>query len=237
MTVMAAEGQGHMSGDGTHPVGATRVFLRPLANPLSLGYLGAFFATTLLTGTELGWVPTSQSHQLAMGILVFTVPVQLISCVFGFLVRDTVCAAGMGVQAGTWAATGVIHLVSPPGSVTPALGLMLAMGAFALVMPASGAAKSKMLAAAVFFTSAVRWSVTAGYEFSANSTWKTAAGAAGVLLAVVALYASLAFELEDQQRQTILPTLRRSAGRKAMTGALAEQVEKVANEAGVRKQL
>lgn len=232
-----ADGGAPLHEDPAQPVAATRVFLRPIANPLSLGYLGLLFATVLLSGTELGWVPTGETHLLAIGILVFTVPLQIIACIFGFLSRDAVCATGMGVQAGMWAATGVTHLVSPPGSTSPALGLMLVLGAFALSMPASGAARSKLLAAIVFYSTATRWAVTAGYEFSASSTWKMAAGAAGVLVAALALYASLAFELEDQQRRTILPTIRRSSGRKAMTGGLAEQVEKVANEAGVRKQL
>ena len=223
--------------DGAHPVRATRVVLRPLANPLSLGYLGLFFATLVVASTELGWVPTSQSHVLGIGILVLTVPLQLISCVFGFLVRDDVCATGMGVQAGIWAMVGVTHLVSKPGSTSPAVGLMLILGTFAVLMPASGAVKSKVLAAAVFYTTATRWAVTSVYEFSSAPTWKTAAGAAGILLAVLALYASLAFELEDQQRRTILPTFRRGSGRQAMTGQLAEQVAHVANEAGVRKQV
>jgi hypothetical protein len=54
---------------------------------------------------------------------------------------------------------------------------------------------------------------------------------------VLALYASLAFEIEDQVRKTVLPTFRRKAGTTAMRGDLAAQVSAVANEAGVRKQL
>ena len=215
----------------------TRIFLRPLANPLSLGFLGAFFSTMLLAGTELGWVPAREFHKLALGILVFTVPLQLISCVCGFLVRDTVCATGIGVQAGMWAVIGLDHLFSRPDSTTAALGLMLVMGALAVAMPAVGAASSKMLASAVMFATAVRWAVTAGYEFSSGSTWKTAAGAAGILLAVLALYASLAFEIEDQRRRTEQPTFRVCAGKTAIDAPKPMQVDQVANEAGVRKQL
>lgn len=218
------------------PYGA-RIFLRPLATPLSLGFLGTFFSTMLLTGIELGWVPTREYHKLALGVLVFTVPLQLISCVYGFLTRDTVCATGMGVQAGVWAVIGLDHLFSRPSSTTSALGLMLVMGAFAVAMPAIGAATSKRLAAAVMFMTAVRWSVTAGYEFSSSPTWKTAGGAAGILLAVLALYASLAFEIEDQRRSTVLPTFRSGAGKQAIEAPMRMQVDHVANEAGVRKQL
>jgi succinate-acetate transporter protein len=213
------------------------VFLRPLANPLSLGFLGTFFATMVLAGIELNWVPVGEFHKLAIGILVFTVPLQLISCVYGFLARDTVCATGMGVQAGMWAVVGLDHLFSKPTSTTSALGLMLVIGAFAAAMPAIGAVSSKMLAAAVMFTTAVRWSITAGYEFTSSSAWRTAGGAAGILLAVLALYASLAFEIEDQRRHTVLPTFRAGLGKKAIDAPMRMQVDQVAHEAGVRKQL
>lgn len=215
----------------------TRVFLRPLANPLSLGFLGLFFATMLYTGLELGWVPTADSHKLAAAVLVFTVPVQVIACLYGFLARDLVAATGMGVLAGVWAATAVTTLQSRPGSTDPALGLILVMGAAALLMPAVGAAHTKGLAALVMVSASARWGVTAGYEWSGSHAWKIAAGAVGLYLGVTALYASLAFELEDQHRSTVLPTLRMGQGRIAMTGDLASQVDKAANEAGVRKQL
>jgi succinate-acetate transporter protein len=223
-------------GDGSQAVHASRVFLRPLANPLSLGFLGLAFATIMLSSTQLGWAPSDESHLVAIGVLVFAVPLQFVSCIYGFLVRDTVCATGIGVQAGMWAAIGTAQLVSPPGSTTTALGLMLVMGAVTLAMPASGATRSTLLAAAVLYATAARWALTAAYELSSSSAWETAAGAMGVLLAALALYASLAFEIEDQQRRTVLPTLRRGPGQKAMTAPLAEQVANVANEAGVRKQ-
>lgn len=215
----------------------TRIFLRPLANPLSLGFLGTFFASMLLVGNELGWVPVAESHKLAIGILVFSVPLQFIACIYGFLVRDTVCATGMGVQAGMWSVIGLNHLFAKPGSTNAALGLMLVMGAFAVAMPAIGAAGGKTLAAAVMFITAIRWGITGGYEFHSGDAWKTASGAVGLLLAVVALYASLAFEIEEQRHSPLLPTFRSGGGRKAMEAPLAMQVEKVSNEAGVRKQL
>ena len=221
----------------TDAVEQARVFLRPLANPLSLGFLGTFFASMLLVGNELSWVPLRETHKLALGILVFTVPLQFISCVYGFLARDTVCATGIGVQAGMWAMIGLDRLFSKPGSTTAALGLMLLMGAFAVVTPAIGAASSKVLAASVMFTTAVRWAVTAGYEFSGGGAWRTTSGAVGILLAVTALYASLAFEIENQRRRALLPTFRVGAGNTALDAPLRVQVDQVANEAGVRKQL
>lgn len=232
----AGAGVGPLHGPGA-AIGATRVVLRPMANPLSLGFLGLAFATLLFSSLELGWVPVSQGHQLALAVLVFTVPVQLVSCVFGFLTRDMVAASGMGVLQGTWGAIALNTLLSPQGSTSAALALIMLVAAAALIMPAIGAAQGKLLAAAVNIGTALRWAVTAAYELGGASDWKIAAGSVGVALGVLALYASLAFEIEDQKRRTVLPTFRRGAGAVAMTGDLAAQVPAVANEAGVRKQV
>ena len=218
-------------------VAATRVLVRPLANPLSLGFVGLFFATTLLTGIQLGWVPLSATHMLAIAMLAFTVPAQSIACIYGFLTRDSVAATGLGILSGTWASLALVTLLSPPGGHSAALGLLLATAAAAVCMPALGAAPAKRLAAAVMFGTAARWVVTAVYEFTGSPGWEVAAGAVGLALGVLALYATLAFEIEDQNRRTVLPTFRRGAGEVAMLGGLQEQVANAANEAGVRTQL
>lgn len=216
---------------------ATRIVLRPLATPLPLGFLGLFVATVVMAGLELGWVPKDQGHVLAIGILLLTVPVQLIACVYGFLVRDLVAGTGMGVLAGTWGLIAVTTLLSPPGALSAGLGLFLVMGGAALCVPAAAAGQSKLLAASVNVTTAVRWWLTAVYELGAPHVWETVAGSVGVALAVLALYAALAFELEDQRRSTVLPVFRRGSGLQAISGDLYEQVSNAANEAGVRKQL
>ena len=219
------------------PTAATRVFLRPLANPLSLGFLGVFVGTLALTAIQLGWVPVTQTHTIAESILVLTAPVQLIACVYGFLARDMVAATGMGVQAGMWGFIGLNLLLGRPGATSSGLAFILVVGAAALCMPALGALRGKALAGGVLLTTAVRWVATAGYEFSGSSVAETVAGAVGIALALAALYASLAFELEDQQRSTVLATLRRGKGAAAMQEPLPAQVRQIANEAGVRRQL
>lgn len=44
----------------------------------------------------------------------------------GFLARDPVAATGMGVPAGTWAVVGLTTLISPPGSTSRGLAVLLA---------------------------------------------------------------------------------------------------------------
>jgi len=216
---------------------ATRIFLRPLATPLPLGFLGLFFATMSIAGLQLGWVPLSQGKYLAVAILIFTVPVQLIGCVYGFLVRDLVAGTGMGLLAGSWGMISLLLLLSPPGATVPALAWLLVLAGTTLCVPAFAASQTKVLAALVNLMTALRFWVTAVYEWGAPHVWETAAGGVGIALGVLALYAALAFEVEDQRRATVLPTLRRSSGVVAMTGDLAAQVSKAHNEAGVRKQL
>ena len=55
----------------------------------------------------------------------------------------------------------------------------------------------------------MRFVVTGIYELEASPTWKSAAGWGGLALAVLALYAALALELEASHGRTVLPLGRR----------------------------
>jgi uncharacterized protein len=216
--------------------GAVRVHLRPVGTPLPLGFLALAFATTAFAVLQLGWVSSSESHSLAVAVLLFTVPLQLLASVFGFLCRDAVAGTGMGLLAGTWAVTAVLTLRSPPGTHSPALATALLTAAVLFLVPAV-AAGGKLVAAAVMATSAVRYAVTGVAEAVTSPAWTTAAGAMGLLLAVVALYAAPAFELEDARHRTVLPLLRRGAGSLEAQDTDAVQLSRMAREAGVREQL
>ena len=210
--------------------------LRPVGTPLPLGFLGLMLATTGFSALQLHWIPITEGHLIAIAVLAFSVPLQLVACVFGFLARDPVAGTGMGLLAGTWAALAVITVTSPPGTHTGALGVVLLTAAAAMLVPASVAA-GKLVAAAVMLTSGLRYAVTGVYELTASPAWGTAAGVIGILLAVAALYAAFGFELEGARRRTVLPLLRRGAGRSAMHDDFATQVADAAHEAGIRKQL
>jgi anti-sigma regulatory factor (Ser/Thr protein kinase) len=94
-----------------------------------------------------------------------------------------------------------------------------------------------VLASLVMLLTAVRFYLTGAYELSSGAGWKDAAGIIGLVLAAVAPYAGLAFELEDSRRATLLPTLRRGRARRALAEGLADEVTGVHHEAGVRRQL
>jgi succinate-acetate transporter protein len=80
------------------------VFLRPLANPLPLGFLALAGATLLVSGLQLEWLQPSDGMDVALILTAFVFPLQLVASVFGFLARDVVAGTGMGILAGTWLA-------------------------------------------------------------------------------------------------------------------------------------
>lgn len=75
------------------------------------------------------------------------------------------------------------------------------------------------------------FAVTGVYELTASPVWRTAAGCVGLGVAVLALYAALALELEGAHRREVLPVGRRGPVRQAAVG------EEPAREPGVRSRL
>jgi uncharacterized protein len=221
--------------DGAGPL-PVRVVLRPVGTPLPLGFLALAVATTAFAAVQLGWVAAEQGRVAALAALLFTVPLQLVACVFGFLARDPVAGTGMGVLAGTWAVAGASTLTAPPGTSSPGLGVVLIVAALCLLVPAS-AAGGKLVAAAVMVVSAVRFAVTGVAEATGSDAWSAGAGWVGLALAPLALYAAAGFEIEDVRRRTVLPLARTGDGAGAVRGAPRDEVSAVAHEAGVRKQL
>ena len=218
------------------PETATRIFLRPIANPLALGFLGLAGASVTVSGLELGWIPASETRQVGLIVLVFAPLLETIACVFGFLGRDAVASTGMGTLAGTWACIGAVDVVAPR-TVSHALGTFLFAAATAVLLAAFAAAQTKLVPAAVMLTTSIRFYLTGVYFLTDSHSWKHAAGYVGLVVALVALYAALSLEVEDIKGRTVLPTLRRARGRAVVRGDLATQVERLANEAGVREQL
>ncbi|WP_028047745.1 hypothetical protein [Cellulomonas sp. URHE0023] len=213
-----------------------RVMLRPVGSPLPLGFLGLVVATTGFSAVQLGWVPADQAAVVAAGVLVFTVPVQLLASAIGFLARDPVAGTGMGVLAGTWAAVGVTTSRAQPGAHSPGLGILLVCAAAAMLVPAVSAS-GKLVAAAVMALSAVRFACTGVVQLTGSADWTRLAGWVGIGLAALALYAALAFELEDVHERPVLPVLRRGAGAAAMDADVEAQQDALRREAGVRLQL
>jgi uncharacterized protein len=185
------------------------VFLRPIANPLPLGFLALAGGTLLVSGLQLEWLQPDEGAQVALILIAFVFPLQLLVSVLGFLARDVVAGTGMGILAGTWLSIGLILLTSEPGSTSDALGLFLLLAATAMLVPAAAASTAKLAAFAVLGTTALRFGATGVYELTGDG--KAMAGIVGLVLCAIALYTALAMALEDALGHATLPIGRRDA--------------------------
>ncbi len=164
-----------------------RVFLRPIANPLPLGFLALAAGTLLVSGLQLGWLEPQEGRSVALILLAFVFPLQLVASVFGYLGRDVVAGTGMGLLAGTWLAIALVTLTAPrPGATSDALGLFLLLAGAAMLVPCAAGATGKLVAAAVLGTTALRFALTGLYQLTASASWEDAAALGGGLDAQIA---------------------------------------------------
>jgi succinate-acetate transporter protein len=212
----------------------TRVNLRPVASPLPMGFVALSVATIAVAALNLGWIPDSEGDTVALSLLVFVVPLQAVTAIFGMLARDGVAATGMAILTGTWATFGLTMLTSPPGSTSDGLGAVLVMSAISMFLVSIGASLGRLVAALVLFGASLRFATSAIYQLTGSTTWEDITGWVGVALGAVALYAAFAALLEGVQGRSVLPMGRRQKGRKAVEGGLTEQVVDVTHEPGVR---
>jgi succinate-acetate transporter protein len=186
--------------------------LRPIGNPLPLGFLGLAGGTLLVSGLQLGWLDPAQGKDVALMLIAFVFPLQFLTSVLGYFGRDVVTGTGMGVLAGSWLSIALVLLTSAPGSTSDALGLLLLLSAAGLAIAAGVATGTKLVATAVLGTASVRFACTGLFELTASKTWEHIAGVVGLLLLALGLYAALAIALEEARRAPALPTGRRGAG-------------------------
>lgn len=216
---------------------AARIVLRPIGNPLPLGFLALAAGTVVLSALQLGWLSARDGHDVALILIAFVVPLQLLASVFGFLARDVVAGTGMGVLAGTWLCVGLVLYTSAPGATSHPLGVLLLMSALAMLVPAAASASGKLVPMAVLLTTALRFATAGLFELTDSGVWKNVTGTVGLVLAGVAVYAAAAMALEDAERRTVLPVGRRGAGARSVGGNFDEQLQRIEREAGVREQL
>ena len=190
-----------------------------------------------MSGLQLGWLQEEEGREVALILIAFVAPLQLVSSVFGYLGRDVVAGTAMGVLAGTWLSIGLIRLTGRPGATSDPLGMLLLLASVAMLLPAAGAATGKLVPALVLTTTSVRFALTGLAEITAGSGPKDAAGIVGLVLCVLAIYAAAAMLIEDARGRTLLPLGRYGEGAGAMQRPLPDQVRGLEHEAGVRAQL
>jgi uncharacterized protein len=211
-----------------------RIYLRPIGAPLTIGMAGLAIASLVQSGFDLGWIAKSEAAQVGVILLAVPFVLQLLACVFSYLARDGAAGTCTGTLATTWLAMGLLHIASP-GQTSGALGLLLLSAGGVLALSAISVSVGKLLPGIVFGLAAVRFGLAGIYELSMNSTWQDVAGVVGLVVCGLAAYAVLAFEIEGQRRETVLPTFRRGRGRLALNGNWPDQLDGVVNEPGVRQ--
>jgi succinate-acetate transporter protein len=185
------------------------VFLRPLANPLPLGFLGLAAGTLLVSGLQLEWLDPTDGTAVALILIAFVFPLQLLTSILSYLARDVVAGTGMGILSGTWLSIALVMLSAPAGATSDALGLFLLIAGVAMWAPASAALASKLVPAAVLGTAGLRFLVTGAYELSGASSWQHIAGIVGLILCALGVYAAYAMVLEGALKRTVMPLGRR----------------------------
>lgn len=214
-----------------------RIFLRPIATPLPIGMIALAVGSLILAGLQLSWIPATQGHMVALCLLTFVVPLQLISFVFGYLSRDEGTASALATLSGTWFAIGLVTLVSAPGSTSGGLGLLLIAATGALLVPLAVAASSKPLMATVIGVTALRFLLSGLYQLTAGTGWHTASGVVGLVVTALAWYSAAAFALEAGKRHAVLPVFRRSGHVSPDPTSTDDPLGPVSHDAAVRSQL
>jgi hypothetical protein len=220
---------------------SARITLTPIATPLPLTFVGLMLASLVLAGLDLGWISKGDTHLTGWVLLAVPVPLQLVAAVFGFHGRSATAATGSSTLAAAWLGYSLALINAAPGSFTPSHPVgMLSIGvAAALLIPSASdyRAGAPLPATALVLTSG-RFALSAAAALTASSAARTATGIVSLVVAGAAFYAALALELEDNSvEDTLLPTFRRRQSAAALNAPLESQIEQIANEAGVRKNL
>jgi len=175
----------------------TDVLLRPIGNPLPLAFFALAVGTLTLSALQLGWIPAGERGDVALVLIAFVFPLQIVAAVLAFLARDGSVGAGIGLISASWLVVGLVTLTSPPGSTSDALGIFLLALALQLTGPVLSSLSTKTLASVVLGGALLRFAITAVFELTASGGWEDVAGIVGVALFVLAFYGGLAFELAD----------------------------------------
>ena len=210
---------------------APRIFLRPIGSPLTIGMSGLAIASLVESGLALKWVPSSEAVQAGLILIAVPFVLQLLATIFSYRARDGAAGAATGVLATSWLALGLSHVTAGTARTVAVLGLLLVAAGGVLSLSSISVGVGKPLLGTVFMLAALRFGLDGVYELSGTAFWQDIAGVIGLVVCAVAAYCVLAFELEGQQRRTVLPTLRRGRAELAVSG----QMDGVVREAGVRQ--
>jgi succinate-acetate transporter protein len=223
-------------GKHPHPHAIARIFVRPIGSALPLGFFAFGLGMFMLGGMGTELVSKTDAKHAALVLVAFVFPLELVATIVAFLARDTLGATALGLFTTSWLTFGVAVMTGKPGATSGALGLFELFFAGIVVLLSIVAWQGKPLIAGILTVSAARAALAGVYELDRSKTIDHVAGWMGFGISGLALYGGLAFLLEDAGR-VLLPVLRRGEAHTALEGSLADQLERIESEAGVRQQL
>ncbi|MEU2160088.1 GPR1/FUN34/YaaH family transporter [Streptomyces chengbuensis] len=212
----------------------TRINLRPIASPLPLGFYTVAIASALGACLQLGAFAPADRGAVGLTIVPAFV-LQLLVSVLAFGARDVLAATVMGCFAGHWLANSLVLAATPPGGSSVLGVLNLVFAVFAVLM---ATVMGPRRAVWLVLVAAVPWFVLSGTHEIVRAGWLGAcAGAAGLVLALVALYTAYAMMLEELRGEDVLPVGRHGQAHTAVRGDLTDQLRDMERQAGVRRTL
>lgn len=214
-----------------------RIVLRPYASALPLGTFSFAIGNILFSAFLLHWIPVHETKLLAVMLLAFVAPLELIACGMAFLSRDTGAATVMGIFSVSWVVQGLQLILFGQGSASPATGILLLLLSVCLTLLAAVTFRGKPLVGILLSLAVIRSVGAATVEFGAGPTSEIFTACAGLALGLSAFYCGFALLLEDVDVSIKPLTMRSGKAKIAMSGSIGEQVAQIANEAGVRQQL
>ncbi len=213
-----------------------QIVLRPYASAIPLAAF-AFGVGNALSGAYLlHWIPTAEASLLAIILLAFVAPLELVPSVMAFLTRDGGGATSYAIFGAVWVVQGVgLWLHAPVQSHTTAIFLLCLT--VCLLLLTAVTLRGKPLLGAILIVSAVRTCGAAAIARWDMPLVSILTGWTGLLLALLAFYSAFAFLEEDVTGKLSALTFRMGEAKSAMEGSLEDQIKSVESEAGVRKQL
>jgi succinate-acetate transporter protein len=223
--------------DGQAPVDLARIVLRPIASSAPVGFYAFGVGTIVYTALELRWIPDAQISVLALVLLCFSAPLQLVAGLIAYTARDAGLATAMTIFGMAWVTIGVTSLTAPAGSRSAVLGIFMLVIAVIVAAIGAGAVRTRPLLSGLAGLAFTRYALTGIYQLTGLSGFERVSGWVGVPIVLISVYGGTAFLLEDTTGRTILPLGRRNAALVALQGGLGDQLGRIAQEAGVRHQL
>jgi hypothetical protein len=225
-----------VNGGAARHVDQTRIVLRPIGSGLPLGFYSFGLGMLLLGCSAIGWIPVSEYKDVAMLLLAFAFPLQLLAAVLAFLARDTLGATTLGLFAASWLSLGWSEYAAEPGATSVTLAVYLFGFATVAMLLALMSVPAKPLFSVLLTVSAARMVLDGIYEAGGPHGALTPAGVVAIALAALALYGGTALALEDSRHRELLPLFRRGAADAAFEGFDA-QLDRLESEPGIRQQL